>query len=185
MTFISVYGMHYGRMTKLAEYTVGVTKPVLKFTKDLTYEYAALDPNDYITGLPEGQPFEWSIPAKSKTAWLSGDGSQILALKNGSVKVSCTIGSGKYAAKYTAALKVKIPKTPKCVKLKEGSYKTVTLKNVSSFTHVEWSCNEEEGILITEIPKNNKVRIYGFYPGETTLTATVDGREYVIPVEIR
>ncbi|MBR5421480.1 MAG: hypothetical protein IK115_10060 [Lachnospiraceae bacterium] len=184
-TSIEVYTAISGQKVLLATYTVHVTKPVLKFTRDLTCAGASLEAADFVSDLPEGQKVSWAVPSSTKVAVIDSDSGEIRALKNGKVKVSCIIGEGKYAAKYKATLKVWIPKAPRSVKLKEGGYKTVTLKNVSSYTQVEWFCDESEGIQIVDTPKYNKVRIYGITAGMANLRAVVDGQEYGIPVIVR
>ncbi len=182
---IKIYGDFSGRSVLLATYSLLVTKPVLKFTEDLNYVHDTLDLNAFITGLPEGQPIRWSIPSSAKAAYLSDDSGTITALKNGSIKVSCIIGEGKNAASCSATLKVRIPKTPNAVKMKEGKYKTVTLNNVSPYTDVQWSVDENTCVLITEQPKNNKVRLHSVCAGDTILRAVVDGQEYLIPVTVK
>ncbi|MBR5420436.1 MAG: glycoside hydrolase family 9 protein [Lachnospiraceae bacterium] len=170
-----------------ATITLEISKPVFSFTRDegkrfdLTYAGEELDLEAYISGIPEGQAYSWSIPSKCKCASLNG--ATLYAVKNGSVKVSCVIGEGKYAAKYKASLKLRIPKLAGDLNIKAGKTKTVQLKNVSTYTEVKWE--GDEGLTLTALKDPRKIKVSGGIPGEYRLAAYVNGQSYTMNVRIR
>ena len=107
-----------------------------------------------------------------------------MAYKNGSVRVTCTIGEGKYAAKYTAVLKVKMPKVKGNISVNAGQTKKVALKNVSSYTAVIWEA--AEGLRIeTDPSKPSVVKLTGLVKGDHELRAYVNGKKYMILVTVK
>ncbi|MBP5608528.1 MAG: glycoside hydrolase family 9 protein, partial [Lachnospiraceae bacterium] len=163
---------------------IEISKPVFKSVDadgakcDLTYEGQTADLNGYISGLPKGQGIGFAIPSKTKSVSL--EGSVLTARKNGNVKVSCIIGEGRYAAKYTAVFKVKFPKLKPAISLKPGKTKTVTIKNVSAYTSVHWV--PDPALTLTQTKDMRKVKISAAAPGTYNLKAVIDGREYVMEV---
>ena len=163
---------------------IEISRPVFKSVNadgakcDLTYEGQTADLNGYVSDLPKGQSIIFAIPSKTKSVSL--EGSVLTARKNGNVKVSCIIGEGKYAAKYTAVLKVKFPKVKTAISLKPGKTKTVTVKNVSAYTSVKWE--HDPALTLTQTKDRRKVKISAAAPGNYTVKAVIEGREY--PIEV-
>ncbi|MBQ9867340.1 MAG: leucine-rich repeat protein, partial [Lachnospiraceae bacterium] len=178
----------------IAYATVTVVKPEFKFTnKDLTYTGATVDANDFISNLPQGATISWSVPPK-KTAIATVDSSSgviTAGVKNGTVKVSCEISEGGYSVKYSADIKVKIPKPAATLNIKDGKTKKLTLKNVSKYTEVEWS-SPSQAIIIQSTSKNYIVKLTALSTldpeaaaAPIPITAVVDGKEYVTYVTIK
>ena len=166
---------------------IDISKPVFKIVNadgakcDLTYEGQTADLSAYVTNLPKGQSVGFTVPSKNKSVSL--DGSVITALKNGSVKFSCIIGEGKYAAKYTAVLKVKFPKLKNTAGLKAGKTKTLVIRNVSSYTPVRWE--HDPAITLTQTKDMRKVKISAAAAGTYTVRAVIDGRSYPVEVTVQ
>ncbi len=177
----------------IAYVTINVVKPEFKFTdKDLTYTGASVDANDFISNLPQGATVSWSVPAKKNAiAAVDGNGIITAGTKNGTVKVSCEISEGGYSVKYSANIKVKIPKPASTLQIKDGKTKKLTLKNVSKYTAVEWS-SSSEAISIQSTGKSYEVKLTALSTldpeaakAAITITAVVDGKEYTTNVTIK
>ncbi len=182
---VSAYKKEGRQFIEVARCTVIVHKPIFTFSgRDLTYIGDSLDVNDFISNLPDSQPVSWSIPKNCKVVSLDPDGGEIVTLKAGTVRVTCMIGEGKNAAKYTASLKIRIPKLAKSLKVKAGKSKNITLKNVSAYTEVDWDA--DSGIMIEQNPtKPFIVKVTGVTEGESGLTAYVDGQVYTMIVTVK
>ena len=171
----------------VAKLEISVVKPVFAFKDmdevkfDLTYPGQSIDLNSYISGVPHGAAINWTIPKKCKAAVL--EGGRLRAVKNGTVKVSCLIGDAGYAAKYSAVIKIKIPKLSESIKLKQGKTRSVSIKNVSGYTDVRWE--GAPGLVITDTKDIRKVKISAASAGEYELKAFVDGQVYICHVNVR
>ncbi|MBR6256917.1 MAG: glycoside hydrolase family 9 protein [Lachnospiraceae bacterium] len=184
---ITGYKKEGGKNIPVASISLDIVKPVIKFEnddhlrKDLTYAGEMIDLESCISVLPEGQAYRWEIPGKCKVASL--DGSTLTAVKNGTVKVKCIIGEGKYTAKYSATVKVKIPKLAEVLNIKTGKTKTVSIKNVSKYTDVKWECSDGLNIQNTGDPR--KVKISAGNAGEYELEAVIDEHTYIMHVNVQ
>ena len=171
----------------VASVSLDIVKPVISIENadhsknDLTYAGETIDLESCISGLPEGWTYSWEIPGKCKAASLSG--STLTAVKNGTVKVKCVIGEGKYAAKYSATVKVKIPKLAEVSNIKSGKTKTVSIKNVSKYTDVKWECSD--GLVMQNTKDARKVKISAGNAGEYELRAVIDGQTYIMHVNVK
>ncbi|MCR5249619.1 MAG: glycoside hydrolase family 9 protein [Lachnospiraceae bacterium] len=169
-------------------FKIEISKPVFRFADsngkrfDLTHAGQTIDAELFISGIPARLPYSWQIPAKCKAAELNG--STLRAVGNGNVTVSCVIGDGKYAAKYKATIKVKIPKIAESTRIRAGKTKTVTLKNVSSYTAVTWDAGGAP-LTLTPVKDLRKIKVNGQVPGEYELKAIVDGIEYRTKIVIQ
>lgn len=191
---VSAYAKDGKSLSKIASVQINIVKPVFKFTnKDLTYSGAKLDAYDWISNLPEGAEIRWSTPAK-KAAIATVDpetGIITAGTKSGTVKVTCEITTGGFTTKYSANLKVKIPKMVETLSIKDGKSKKLTLKNVSKYTEVKWT-SSSNAIIISPTSKNGTVKLTALAEldkeaaGEViTVTAFVDGVKYNTYVTIR
>ncbi len=180
--------------------TVHVTRPVLDLKDmDLTYEGQQIDARRYLSGVPELSSVKWSIADKySDAATIDTETGIITAgSKNKQkVKVNCTISAYGYDTKYTINIWRKTPKFAngeKAVALKTGKAKTITLKNVSRYTEVKWSCDEPE-LKIEKVSDKRTDRVKVSVPAEkaTALAgqtipvyAEVDGVKYKINIKVK
>ncbi|MCR5119524.1 MAG: CAP domain-containing protein [Lachnospiraceae bacterium] len=192
---------------------VTIEKPVFKFTAadgkkaDLTYEGQTFICCNYVSGIAcEDYTVNFSVPEKKKDVAVICDCTisncqndcntscvKANGMKSGTVKVSCTIGGkGKYAdkytvAKYTATIKVKLPKLKEQISIAAGKTKTVTLKNVSSYTPVVWEKSSGAAVELTQLSKANKVKITAAEEAggqSAQVTAIVNDQRYTITVDI-
>ena len=188
---VTAYSISGGKTIAAGSMQVQVNKPVFKFTKDLTYLGAKLDANDFISNLPDDIKVTWSVPsAKSPAVTLNSQTGVLTASKKGSVKVTCLIGEEGYAAKYTAVLKVKLPKIKESLTVKNGKAKTVTLSNVSKYTDVTWSLGSSSAAKALEIiptKKGNVIKIKALQASNAALilTASVDGQKYTTTITVK
>ncbi|MCR4585037.1 MAG: CAP domain-containing protein [Lachnospiraceae bacterium] len=178
-----------GRQVLAGKIKVSVYKPVFKFTQaELTHSGMSLDACSFITNIPEGKSIRFTIPESKQQIMTVNENTGLITAgdKSGSVKISAYIGTGDKAAKYTAELKVKIPKLKETITIKNGKNKKLTLKNVSSFNKdkIQWSV-EGSAVSLTPTKKNNIVKLSTNSVGTATVKAVLDGAEYktVITVE--
>ena len=174
--------------------TVNVTKPVFKFTDiDLTYAGKSISARDHITNLPAGAQIKWSVPksAQKIAAIDENTGVIVAGEKSGSVSVKCTISAYGYSCKYTAKLRVKLPKPIKSISIKDGKTKLVGINNVSKYTSVSWR-SSSSALIIETTSKPYKIKVTADSvkdPSALTqpviLTAVIDGIEYKTNVVIK
>ena len=159
---------------------------------DLTYAGKKINARNYIANLPVGAEIKWSLPKDSQKVATIDENTGVITAgeKSGSVKVKCTISAYGYSCKYTAKLKVRIPKPSKSIKIKDGKSKNVEIKNVSSYTPVNWK-SSSPALSIEPSTKTYKIKISAdsvkdpsILTQPVTLTAVIDGIEYKTEVVV-
>ena len=174
--------------------TINVSKPVFRFTNiDLTYTGKSISARDHIINLPAGAEIKWSIPKGSQKIAAIDENTGVIVAgeKSGNVNVKCTISAYGYSCKYTAKLRVKLPKPSKSINIKDGKSKLVGINNVSNYTSVSWR-SSSSALIIETTSKPYKVKVTADSvkdPSALTqpviLTAVIDGIEYKTNVVIK
>ncbi|MCR5120533.1 MAG: hypothetical protein K6B44_13045 [Lachnospiraceae bacterium] len=184
---VTAYIENEGVYTAAAAVKVSIVKPQLSFTPPLTYTGETMDALSMLSGLKCSKNISWKIPAsKSSICTINEQTGLITAgTKSGSVKVSCLIGDGKNAAKYTATLKVKLPKIKKKLKIKEGKSKKLSISNTAKDAEISWSSSSSAlEISATEKPTSVMLTAVGSSSETVYVKASVNGIEYVTEVTI-
>lgn len=105
---ITAYGKYGKQDIPIVHIQVNVTKPVFKINDTLWFPGEEIDLTKYVSGLPEGVPVSWEYKESKCVKKSPNDGCIIIGKKSGKAKITCVVGEGKYAARYTAVLKVKL-----------------------------------------------------------------------------
>ncbi len=159
--------------------SVDIEKPVFKFTSAAVTPGQEIDANEFITGT-DVVPDKWTL-SNEKYAEIDEDGNILIndSLKSGTVKVTAWYSSEKNVAKYTATLKVKIPKLSfSKATIKEGTTKKLKVKN-SLGAVVEFSSDDET---VATIDDRGIITPVGI--GTTVINATINDYTYTCEVTV-
>ncbi len=165
--------------TALRNVTFTVVKPeVTAVTSILPNEQ--LNASDYITHNELVTKYKGN---RESVATVSEAGSvsvnDISTSRSGLVKITAYFGEGKYAAKYTIRLTVKLPRlSAKSISLREGKSKKLTMKKTDK--PVTWHSENEAVATVGEDGK-----VYAIGAGTTNIIATVNGLDYKCLVVVR
>ena len=132
----------------------------------------------YLTGLNGLTVTKW-ISSNKKVATIDASTGVATILKGGSTKITAYFGSGKYAAKRTITLRVKLPKLNKTNIKKLAAGKSVSLKLKNAKSTVSW---KSEDTSIATVDSSGKVTAVG--AGSTKITAILSSDTYSCSVAV-
>lgn len=171
-----------------------LNKPKLKFGIPLTYEGQLIDASYFFTTEDTntiGATY-WESSNSKVVEVVDSEKGILVAHKSGSASISAYFGEKgkKGTLKVTAKINVKYPAfQKKSYKIQTGVNLTLAMKNVTVSMNPEWRAADPDVISVTpQIDKKGnptgKVTVRGLSYGDTTLIATIHGREYYTEIHV-
>ncbi len=157
-----------------------ITNEIPKLAKmEATRKGEILDANSFLSGVSSATVTSWRS-SKSSVAQIDESGNIIVNGK-GTTTISAVFGSGKNAKKYSAKLKVVIPKLSKTSKrIKNGKKTKLTLKNTKKTP--SWSSSNTA--VVSVISNGRSCTLTGVGAGTTEVMASLDGVDYICSVTV-